>query len=75
MRRSEIGIAFQDFNLFPTWSAIENIEIATFGTGIRSRERKRRSEATLDAVRTNRALKALAPRALRRRAPARRHRA
>jgi ABC-type lipoprotein export system ATPase subunit len=50
MRRSEIGIVFQDFNLFPTLSAIENIEIATFGTGIRSRERKRRSEAALDAV-------------------------
>jgi ABC-type lipoprotein export system ATPase subunit len=29
-RRSEIGIVFQDFNLFPTLSANENIEVATF---------------------------------------------
>jgi predicted ABC-type transport system involved in lysophospholipase L1 biosynthesis ATPase subunit len=50
LRRSEIGIVFQDFNLFPTLSANENVEVATFGTGIDSRERKRRAEAALDAV-------------------------
>lgn len=50
LRRSQIGIVFQDFNLFPTLSANENVEIATFGTGIDSRERKRRAEAALDAV-------------------------
>jgi len=50
VRRSEIGIVFQDFNLFPTLSANENVEVATFGTGIDSTERKRRGEAALDAV-------------------------
>ena len=50
LRRSEIGIVFQDFNLFPTLSATENVEVATFGTGIDSRERKRRAEAALEAV-------------------------
>jgi ABC-type lipoprotein export system ATPase subunit len=50
LRRSQIGIVFQDFNLFPTLSANENVEIATFGTGIDSRERKRRAESALDAV-------------------------
>jgi len=50
LRRSEIGIVFQDFNLFPTLSAIENVEVATFGTGIDNRERKRRAEAALKAV-------------------------
>jgi putative ABC transport system ATP-binding protein len=50
LRRSEIGIVFQDFNLFPTLSAIENVEVATFGTGIDGDERKRRAEAALDAV-------------------------
>jgi len=50
LRRSQIGIVFQDFNLFPTLSANENGEIATFGTGIDTRERKRRAEAALDAV-------------------------
>ena len=50
LRRSEIGIVFQDFNLFPTLSAIENVEVATFGTGIGGEERIRRAEAALDAV-------------------------
>jgi putative ABC transport system ATP-binding protein len=50
LRRSEIGIVFQDFNLFPTLSANENIEVATFGTGIDNNERKRRATAALDAV-------------------------
>jgi putative ABC transport system ATP-binding protein len=50
LRRSEIGIVFQDFNLFPTLSANENIEVASFGTGIDNRERKRRAEAALEAV-------------------------
>ncbi|MGA7545364.1 MAG: ABC transporter ATP-binding protein [Methyloceanibacter sp.] len=50
LRRSEIGIVFQDFNLFPTLSAIENVEIATLGTGIGSRERGSRAEAALEAV-------------------------
>jgi putative ABC transport system ATP-binding protein len=50
LRRSEIGIVFQDFNLFPTLSANENVEVATFGTGIDNRERKRRAEAALEAV-------------------------
>jgi putative ABC transport system ATP-binding protein len=50
LRHSELGIVFQDFNLFPTLSAIENIEVAAFGTGIDNRERKRRAEAALEAV-------------------------
>jgi ABC-type lipoprotein export system ATPase subunit len=50
LRRAEIGIVFQDFNLFPTLSAFENVEIAAFGTGISSGERKRRAEAALEAV-------------------------
>jgi ABC-type lipoprotein export system ATPase subunit len=50
LRRSEIGIVFQDFNLFPTLTAAENVEIAAFGTGIDSRERKRRAEAALESV-------------------------
>jgi putative ABC transport system ATP-binding protein len=50
LRRTEIGIVFQDFNLFPTLSANENVEVATFGTGIGSAERKRRAEAALAAV-------------------------
>jgi putative ABC transport system ATP-binding protein len=50
LRRSQIGIVFQEFNLFPTMSANENVEIAMFGTGIGSRERRRRAEVALEAV-------------------------
>lgn len=50
LRRTEIGIVFQDFNLFPTLSANENVEVATFGTGIDAAERKSRTAAALDAV-------------------------
>jgi len=50
LRRSEIGIVFQDFNLLPTLSSTENVEVATFGTGIDGAERKHRAEVALEAV-------------------------
>lgn len=50
LRRSQIGIVFQDFNLFPTLTANENIQMAMFGPGIGSKERKRRAESALETV-------------------------
>lgn len=50
LRRTGIGIVFQDFNLFPTLTASENVEIAMFGTGLKSRERSDAVESALDAV-------------------------
>jgi len=50
LRRSEIGIVFQDFNLFPTLTASENVEVAMFGSGLSSSERRRRAEQTLETV-------------------------
>jgi putative ABC transport system ATP-binding protein len=50
LRRSQIGIVFQDFNLFPTLTARENIEVAMFGMGAGRRERRRRSDAALATV-------------------------
>jgi putative ABC transport system ATP-binding protein len=50
LRRSEIGIVFQEFNLFPTLTARENIEVAMFGTGLGDRERRRRADAALETV-------------------------
>ena len=50
LRRSEIGIVFQEFNLFPTLTARENVEVAMFGMGTGSRERKRRASAALETV-------------------------
>lgn len=34
LRRKEIGVVFQEFNLIPTLSALENVEIAAFGRGL-----------------------------------------
>ncbi len=50
LRRSEIGIVFQEFNLFPTLTARENIEVAMFGHGLSARERKQKAHDALDAV-------------------------
>jgi ABC-type lipoprotein export system ATPase subunit len=50
LRRTEIGIVFQEFNLFPTLTARENIEVAMFGLGIGSQERKRRADDALKTV-------------------------
>jgi putative ABC transport system ATP-binding protein len=50
LRRSEIGIVFQDFNLFPTLTAAENVEVAMFGSDASTSERRRRVEEALDTV-------------------------
>jgi putative ABC transport system ATP-binding protein len=50
LRRTSIGIVFQDFNLFPTLTASENVEIAMFGTSAKSRARKDAVEIALGAV-------------------------
>jgi putative ABC transport system ATP-binding protein len=50
LRRSKIGIVFQDFNLFPTLNASENIELALFGSGAHEAQRRRDAAAALDAV-------------------------
>jgi predicted ABC-type transport system involved in lysophospholipase L1 biosynthesis ATPase subunit len=50
LRRTEIGIVFQDFNLFPTLMAVENVEVPMLGTLNHSCERKRRANDVLEAV-------------------------
>jgi putative ABC transport system ATP-binding protein len=50
LRRSSIGIVFQDFNLFPTLTARENVELALFGIVASRSERRRRAETALETV-------------------------
>ena len=50
LRRFEIGIVFQDFNLFPTLTARENVEVAMFGSSASGSERRRRVEEALETV-------------------------
>jgi putative ABC transport system ATP-binding protein len=50
LRRSQIGIVFQEFLLLPTLSAIENVEIAMSGTGLSAPMRKKRAAELLEQV-------------------------
>jgi len=50
LRASEIGIVFQEFNLLPTLTAVENVEMPMFGHGISIAERRRRAVEALGMV-------------------------
>jgi len=50
LRRSCIGIVFQEFNLIPTLTAIENVELALFGCRMSSAHRQARSAIMLNRV-------------------------
>jgi len=50
LRRTSIGIVFQEFNLIPTLTAVENVELALFGRGLSSSRRLARASILLDRV-------------------------
>ena len=50
LRRDHIGIIFQNSNLIPSWTAIENVEAALEGSYYSSRERRNKSAALLDLL-------------------------
>jgi putative ABC transport system ATP-binding protein len=50
VRLDNIGFVFQGFNLFPTLTASENVEIGLDLKGVRFRERKERARTLLDSV-------------------------
>lgn len=50
LRAAHIGIVFQGFNLIPTLSALENVEMALLPVLREKRERRTRATATLDRV-------------------------
>ncbi len=49
-RRDHIGFIFQDFNLFPALSAIENVETTLNLKGIHRRQSRQQAQALLDQV-------------------------
>jgi putative ABC transport system ATP-binding protein len=50
IRKKSIGFVFQQFNLFPTLSALENVEYALNVKGLKGGEAKREAHRVLDAV-------------------------
>ncbi len=50
IRRKKIGFVFQFFNLIPTLTAIENVELPMVFSGLPRRERKRRASELLELV-------------------------
>jgi putative ABC transport system ATP-binding protein len=50
IRRQAIGFVFQQFNLFPALSAVENVEYALNIKGMNGGGARREAEAVLDAV-------------------------
>jgi putative ABC transport system ATP-binding protein len=50
LRAEKIGFVFQGFNLIPTLTALENVEMALVPSGISPEERAQRSLAALESV-------------------------
>jgi predicted ABC-type transport system involved in lysophospholipase L1 biosynthesis ATPase subunit len=50
LRRLSIGIVFQEFNLIPTLTALENVELALFGRGLSGSRRQARAAIVLEYV-------------------------
>jgi putative ABC transport system ATP-binding protein len=50
LRRNTLGFIFQQFNLIPTLTARDNVEVAMAPTGLASADRRRRAEEVLERV-------------------------
>jgi putative ABC transport system ATP-binding protein len=51
LRLHTLGFIFQQFNLIPTLTALQNVEVALAPTGLRNTERRARAVALLERVR------------------------
>src|SRR5216683_84818 len=50
IRRRSLGFVFQQFNLFPSLTAVENVEYSLNVKGVRGREARTEAERVIDAV-------------------------
>ena len=49
-RQRTVGIVFQAFNLVPSLSALENVQVPMWAAGVRGREARSKAESLLDRV-------------------------
>ncbi len=50
LRAQKISFVFQNFNLLPVLTAVENVEYALFSKSLTPKERRKRAEAALDSM-------------------------
>ena len=50
IRREKVSFVFQQFNLIPTLTALENVELPLRYAGVPSGERRRRAKEALEQV-------------------------
>lgn len=50
LRRDHLGFVFQQFNLVPVLSALENVELPLYESGLSARHRREKAAALLDSV-------------------------
>jgi putative ABC transport system ATP-binding protein len=50
IRRRSLGFVFQQFNLFPSLTAVENVEYSLNVKGVKGREARNEAERVIDAV-------------------------
>ncbi|MCW9033747.1 MAG: ABC transporter ATP-binding protein [Rhodospirillales bacterium] len=50
IRSNRLGFIFQDFNLIPVLSAVENVEMPLYSSNLSTSERREKAEQALDAV-------------------------
>ena len=50
IRNKKIGFVFQNFNLLPRQSALENVELSLLYAGVGKKERRQRAKAALEKV-------------------------
>ncbi len=50
IRREKIGLVFQNFNLIPSWTALENVEAALMNSQLSDREKKSKAMEMLERM-------------------------
>jgi putative ABC transport system ATP-binding protein len=50
LRREQVGIVFQDFNLLPSWTVLENVQASLLHTAVPRGERRSKAQSILESL-------------------------